>query len=148
MRIKYVFWGYSDYMKVVNNDILYNKDVLYFAPNDLSVRQKILYNILFFMTRYGWENMVPEFIYRYLYPLQTIHGYEQVYFIKYTCSYPCMVCKGYKYLYINSGTIFSHPYLVIKNRILYNIFCLTDKSLGAKYKTSLLYRISLFTTFM
>ena len=54
MRIKYVFWGYSDYMKVVNNDILYNKDVLYFAPNDLSVRQKILYNILFFMTRYGW----------------------------------------------------------------------------------------------
>ena len=34
-------------MKVVNNDILYNKDVLYFAPNDLSVRQKILYNILF-----------------------------------------------------------------------------------------------------
>mgnify|MGYP006872935746 CR=1 FL=1 len=35
-------------MKVVNNDILYNKDVLYFAPNDLSVRQKILYNILFF----------------------------------------------------------------------------------------------------
>lgn len=83
MRIKYVFWGYSDYMKVVNNDILYNKDVLYFAPNDLSVRQKILYNILFFMTRYGWENMVPEFIYRYLYPLQTIHGYEQVYFIIY-----------------------------------------------------------------
>lgn len=70
-------------MKVVNNDILYNKDVLYFAPNDLSVRQKILYNILFFMTRYGWENMVPEFIYRYLYPLQTIHGYEQVYFIIY-----------------------------------------------------------------
>ena len=42
----------------------------------------------------------------------------------------------------------SYPYLVIKNRILYNIFCLTDKSLGAKYKTSLLYRISLFTTFM
>lgn len=35
------------------------------------------------MTRYGWENMVPEFIYRYLYPLQTIHGYEQVYFIIY-----------------------------------------------------------------
>ncbi len=70
-------------MKVVNNDILCNKDVLYFAPNDLSVRQKILYNILFFITRYGWENMIPEFIYRYLYPLQTIHGYEQVYFIIY-----------------------------------------------------------------
>ena len=47
MRIKYVFWGYSDYMKVVNKDILYNKDVLYFAPNELSVRQKILFLSLY-----------------------------------------------------------------------------------------------------
>lgn len=52
MRIKYVFWGYSDYMKVVNNDILYNKDVLYFAPNDLSVRQK--YYIIFYFYDKIW----------------------------------------------------------------------------------------------
>ena len=106
-------------MKVVNNDILYNKDVLYFAPNDLSVRQKILYNILFFMTRYGWENMVPEFIYRYLYPLQTIHGYEQVYFIIYeqnVCSTHLPFLKyliknlslHYRNMMYHTQSVFSH----------------------------------------
>lgn len=39
-------------MKVVNNDILYNKDVLYFAPNDLSVRQK--YYIIFYFYDKIW----------------------------------------------------------------------------------------------
>lgn len=109
MHFKYIFFGYADYMKVANNEILNDENVLYYAPIDFFKFKSIIYRLVSYAVKYNLDNLIPLFSYRYLYNLERNGSLDSTFFILYEqniCSTKTNFLKYVKKKFPNSRIIF------------------------------------------
>lgn len=109
MNIKYIFFGYANYMKVANNSILNNENTIYYMPNEFRGIRCIVYHLFIWAVKYRLTSFIPYVLYEYLFCLRDLKKTDCIFFIFYEQSIGAIekgILRRLRKTFLNSRFVF------------------------------------------